>query len=88
MLGLIEPLVNIAVAQDELIADLKEKVQSQQTKFEIKIEALKEKIHINSKNSSLPPSKDFQKKSLLNPRAVKPGVGNSVTKVIEELYFR
>ena len=84
--GLIDPLVTIAVAQHELIADLKEKIQSQQQKFKTEIETLKEKVNTNSKNSSLPPSKDLQKKRLSDPQAVDLAVANSVTRAIRELY--
>jgi hypothetical protein len=47
--ALIDPLIHACVALNELVADLKEKVEHQE-----------EKLKINSKNSSLPPSKDHQ----------------------------
>jgi transposase len=75
--ALIDPLVHACVALNELVADLKEKVEHQE-----------EKLKINSKNSSLPPSKDLQKKRPSSPQAADLVVANSVTKAIRELYYR
>lgn len=73
--ALIDPLIHACIALNELVADLKEKVEQQE-----------EKLKINSKNSSLPPSKDLQKKRLPDPQAVDLAVANSVTRAIKELY--
>ena len=75
--ALIDPLIHACVALNELVSDLKEKVEHQE-----------EKLKINSKNSSLPPSKDLQKKRLSNPQAVDLAVASSVTRAIRELYSR
>ena len=82
--GLIDPLVHACVAQHEVISDLKEKIQAQQRTLAV----LQEKLNINSKNSSLPPSKDLQKKRLSDPQAVDLAVASSVTRAIRELYSR